>query len=90
MSRNTYQMEIVRRIRIGRFEYIGVDNMTPPNFYAGYGIPPQWTRQEFIERHFSLTRDTQERLAIAFDNARRKWEAKHARMARGDWDAGNR
>ena len=95
MSRVNFHIEIVRRIRIGRFEYIGMDNTstTSPTFYAGYGVPVLWTREENIAKHFALNKDTRDLLANAFGKARKQWEFKNNgsndSLGRGDRDSGS-
>ncbi len=92
MSRSNWHVAILKRIRIGRFEYIGVDNSTPPVFYVGYGIPPLWTRVENVHKHFALNRETQDRLQEAFQKAQKRWEKTNDavdRTNRSDSDIGN-
>lgn len=92
MSRSNWHVAILKRIRIGRFEYIGVDNSTPPVFYVGYGIPPLWTRVENVHKHFALNRDTQERLQEMLQKVYKRWEKTNdavERTDRGNSDIGD-
>ena len=92
MSRSNWHVAILKRIRIGRFEYIGVDNSTPPVFYVGYSIPPLWTRVENVHKHFALNRETQERLQEMLQKVYKRWEKSNdavGRADRSDSDTGN-
>lgn len=85
-----FQIEILRRIRIGRFEYIGVDeSVTPSVYYVGYGIPPMWTRVEYIANHYTLTREVTLELEEMITKTRKKREMKNAQVERGNWDNRN-
>lgn len=84
MSRSNWQVSILKRISIGRFEYIGIDNSTPPVFYVGYGIPPLWTRVENVHKHFALNRDTQDRLQEMLLKVHKRWEKSNDAVGRAD------
>lgn len=89
MSRSNWQVSILKRISIGRFEYIGIDNSTPPVFYVGYGIPPLWTRVENVHKHFALNRDTQDRLQEMLLKVHKRWEKSNDAVGRADRSDGD-